>query len=62
MNESQRDWTIQAAYSDYQALAKLLSLFPGRTIVLVHYSGNYTIGNYSNAGTVMRSRQIKKQK
>jgi len=29
MNESQRDWTIHASYSDYQALAKLLGRFPG---------------------------------
>ena len=29
MNESQRDWTLQASYSDYQALAKLLSKCPG---------------------------------
>jgi len=29
MNDSQRDWTLQASYSDYQALAKLLSRSPG---------------------------------
>lgn len=30
MNEQQREWTLRASYSDYQALAKLLARYQGR--------------------------------
>jgi len=46
MNDHQREWTLRASYSDYQALAKLLSLYQGTGIV--YNLLKYLVENFFN--------------
>ena len=40
MNEVQREWTLRASYSDYQALAKLLNQHKGNDVIFFHSNLN----------------------